>query len=354
MTIKPRVFTFNEVRDYMIEMGARPIAFQRPYATIMGSAAGGVFLSQAVFFSTTFGRQRDGWFYQTQDQWFAETMCTRREQESARKRLKQLELNGVPLWEEKLKGLPATMNYRINLAVLFKLVAAIKSDQSVQTGEYDQSVQTSEADVVQTSEAEGYRPVGPEGTDLKESQPENQQENQQEKSAPVPGDADPERSIEVEFVRMAKHSHDQHPFTDTEGYAPISDAAKRVLDIEPTPKPTPGALADAYYKGLAVDRKMVAPNTFAITCRSFKPVVGLYSEEDVRGCVGYIRSDPWYQEPGRLTTKKLMETLPEWTAAGRPDAIVPRAKSPNGTPDRVTGEGWREIGRRIVAQENSR
>jgi hypothetical protein len=54
-------------------------------------------------------RMDGGWMYKTQANITSETALTRDEQETARKRLIAL---GV--LEEELRGVPATMHYRIN------------------------------------------------------------------------------------------------------------------------------------------------------------------------------------------------------------------------------------------------
>ncbi len=87
---------------------SRPIAFQRPYAVIAGSAAGGLFLSQAVYWSDR-SQHEGGWFYTSQDEWHEQTMLKRSEQERARKELKK-----AGVLEEIRKGNPARLWYRVN------------------------------------------------------------------------------------------------------------------------------------------------------------------------------------------------------------------------------------------------
>jgi hypothetical protein len=47
---------------------------------------------------------------------------------------------------------------------------------------------------------------------------------------------------------------------------------------------------------------------------------------DVRDCVAYLQSDPFYREPGKLTVRKLCSTILEWDGAGRPEAVAPRGR----------------------------
>jgi hypothetical protein len=91
----------------LLEILDRPIAFQRSFVRLTGSINAALFLSQSMYWANRTGE--DGWFYKTQKDWEEETGLTRREQETARKILKE---KGI--LEEKLCGVPATLNFRIN------------------------------------------------------------------------------------------------------------------------------------------------------------------------------------------------------------------------------------------------
>jgi len=86
----------------------RPIAFHRPLVTITGSITAALMLSQAIYWSrrTT---EDDGWFYKTMAEWEEETGMTRREQETARAKLREL-----GFIEEERRGMPAQLHYRVN------------------------------------------------------------------------------------------------------------------------------------------------------------------------------------------------------------------------------------------------
>lgn len=90
----------------------RPVAFHPVFVEITGSVTAALMLSQAVYWSR---RTPDptGWFYKSREQWQAETGLTRREQEGARQKLKD-----TGFWEEELRGVPATMHYRIDIGKL--------------------------------------------------------------------------------------------------------------------------------------------------------------------------------------------------------------------------------------------
>jgi hypothetical protein len=101
----------------LLELFDRPIAFHRVLVTITGSVNAALMLSQAIYWSR---RTRDPqrWFYKTIEAWEAETGLTRREQETARKKLK-------PWLQTALRGVPATLHFRVNessLAESAKLV----------------------------------------------------------------------------------------------------------------------------------------------------------------------------------------------------------------------------------------
>ena len=63
-----------------------PIAYQRVFVYFAG-VTGAVFFSQAIYWSK---RTKDGWFYKTQKEWEFETGLSRKEQESARRKLKKV------------------------------------------------------------------------------------------------------------------------------------------------------------------------------------------------------------------------------------------------------------------------
>jgi hypothetical protein len=85
----------------------RPIAFHRYFVDVTKSISAALMLSQAIYWSK---RTKDdaGWFYKSQAEWQEETGLTRREQETARRRLKQCNL-----LEEKRAGNPARLFYRL-------------------------------------------------------------------------------------------------------------------------------------------------------------------------------------------------------------------------------------------------
>lgn len=121
----------SEIPD-ITDLLDRPIAFHRAFAKLAGSVNAGVMLSQGYYWSKR-TKSPAGWFYKTQDEWEAETCLSRREQETARKLLRQ-----TGFWEEDRRGNPARLYYRIdrrafNLA-LFRLAQNANQDWQERPG----------------------------------------------------------------------------------------------------------------------------------------------------------------------------------------------------------------------------
>jgi hypothetical protein len=113
----------------LLKVLSRPIAFHRCLAELTGSVTAGLMLSQAVYWMDR-TKDPDGWFWKTQDEWFDETMLSRKEQETARRRLK--ELAGGAVWQEQLRGVPAKLFYRVDMDALEALLVATKDAPIVQ------------------------------------------------------------------------------------------------------------------------------------------------------------------------------------------------------------------------------
>jgi hypothetical protein len=99
-----KVKKFHDALDDVLD---RPIAYNPAFRRITASTVAGIFLSQAWYWSKRH-KEDDGWFYKTGKEWEEETGLTRSEQETARKHCLR-----VGVMEEKLKGIPATMYYRV-------------------------------------------------------------------------------------------------------------------------------------------------------------------------------------------------------------------------------------------------
>ncbi len=94
------------MRD-ITEMLQRPIAFHRVFVNLGAGVTGAVMLSQAIYWSRRTGE--DGWFYKTQADWEDETGLTRREQETARRKL-----IAAGVLQEERRGVPAKLFFRVD------------------------------------------------------------------------------------------------------------------------------------------------------------------------------------------------------------------------------------------------
>jgi len=93
-----------------------PIPYHRVLATVGGGASAGLFLSQCWYW-TIRTTDRDMWCCRTQTEWERETGLTRREQETARRKLKA---RGV--LDQRKSGVPAKLYFRLNLKILAQLI----------------------------------------------------------------------------------------------------------------------------------------------------------------------------------------------------------------------------------------
>lgn len=96
----------------IVDLMARPIAFNRAFVDLGLGMCGAMMLSQSLYWRTR-TKNPDGWFYKSQTEWQAETGMTRREQETARRRL-----TAAGFLEEQRKGVPARLHFRVNMEVL--------------------------------------------------------------------------------------------------------------------------------------------------------------------------------------------------------------------------------------------
>lgn len=105
----------------------RPIAFHRCLAELSGSVAAGLMLSQALYWSKRTS-DADGWFWKTAEDWQEETTLTRREQETARKSLR--EIDGGNVWFEERRGVPAKLYFRLDTERLMTILIGGKVQSS--------------------------------------------------------------------------------------------------------------------------------------------------------------------------------------------------------------------------------
>lgn len=104
-------------------------------------------LSQAVYWSKR-TNEKHGWFYKTQEEWEEETGLTRREQETARRRLKE-----IGVLQEKYQGVPRKVYFRICAKALSASLTSLHESAILEcTNASDCNEQTSHAITENTTE----------------------------------------------------------------------------------------------------------------------------------------------------------------------------------------------------------
>ena len=105
-----------QVRRVFDLLGRGCVAFYPRLADLTGSVTAALLLGQCLYWTRSVTRQqpqRDGWFWKTAAEWQRETGLSRREQDSARCRLRAL-----GLLEEHRRGMPARRWFRLDLVAL--------------------------------------------------------------------------------------------------------------------------------------------------------------------------------------------------------------------------------------------
>jgi hypothetical protein len=93
----------------------QPVAYRPDLARAVGSVKAGIMLSQALSHA-----ENGGWFCKSQQEWEEETGLSRREQDTAMKKLRSL---GV--LEEKVRGIHRIIYYRVNMDKLVSLLVVL-------------------------------------------------------------------------------------------------------------------------------------------------------------------------------------------------------------------------------------
>lgn len=93
----------------MLDLLDEPIVFHRSYVPVAGGITAALFLSYAGYACESLPADTDGWFTRTQGEWERDTGLTRREQETARRQLRER-----GLLDERRVGMPAVLGFRVN------------------------------------------------------------------------------------------------------------------------------------------------------------------------------------------------------------------------------------------------
>lgn len=108
--------------DFSIKTG-NVIAYCPAFLKIKQDVKLVLFLSQVWYWSSR-TKDKEGWFYKTQDDWEKELGLTPTEQKRVREYLKK-----IGILEEQLKGLPRKVHFRLNKCKLHDLLKAKASDE---------------------------------------------------------------------------------------------------------------------------------------------------------------------------------------------------------------------------------
>lgn len=159
MSEKKPTYTTRRFHDPLDDFLDRPIAFNPAFKKITGSTVAALMLSQAWYWSKRTSDE-DGWFYKTQAEWEDETGLTRTEYETARRKLKDL---GV--MEEDLRGVPATLYYRIDKYKIYEMMG-VQIAETLQTGFHGSCKQDSMIPANINKESENTTENTTNGTDV--------------------------------------------------------------------------------------------------------------------------------------------------------------------------------------------
>ncbi len=190
--------------------GGRTIAYKTDLAHLCGSVTAGLLLSQLWYYTNQATvKERDGWFWKTAEELKAETGMGRYELEKARKTLK-----GMGLLQEELRGVPATIWYRLDKERLYALLHAYAKGTyrggeavTAPTNQFAVNQQTENAvnqqtGLVETSKPDCYKPA--DKVAIKpESIPENHRESQrQQQQTPQATDTENNESVVVSSASL--------------------------------------------------------------------------------------------------------------------------------------------------------
>jgi hypothetical protein len=133
----------------------RVVGYSPDLAKIVGGATTGLFLSQLLFLSDK-GTNPDGWVYKSEADMGKETGLSKREQQTARRKL--LSLGVIVIMRG---GFRNTYHFKVIWEKLYQVIAGIKRPQNVPTekGERTQTVSTEPVQTVPTQPPEWQQNV---------------------------------------------------------------------------------------------------------------------------------------------------------------------------------------------------
>lgn len=130
----PRVSSPDELKQLIVTLGCRPIAFIPAYARIPGLDVNcALMLSQMIYWSPR-TKGQDGWIYKTRDKWSEETGLGLRQIDLARKKLRS-----CGILHERLQDVPARRYYRVDFATLASLLVNLDFPEQANKTDRDSS-----------------------------------------------------------------------------------------------------------------------------------------------------------------------------------------------------------------------
>jgi len=106
----------------------RPIAFHPIFADLTGSVKAAIMLSQAFYWQSR--NETGGWWFKTQQAWWHETRLSRREQDSARKILRDL-----GFMQEKRSGVPAKLYFWVDYEAIGAEISSLHKSAKLSMAE---------------------------------------------------------------------------------------------------------------------------------------------------------------------------------------------------------------------------
>ena len=116
----------------------KPIAFYPQLAKALGGIEEAIFIQQLYYWSDK-SKNKEGWIYKSKKEWEDETTLTKYQQDRIVKKLKNKKIIEV-----KLKGVPATLHYKLNIQMLQKAITRCWETRQLDIGKVDNSYMVTE------------------------------------------------------------------------------------------------------------------------------------------------------------------------------------------------------------------
>ena len=95
----------------------RPVAYHADLARLTGNPCAAIMLSQGMYWQGIAESRGEEWFFVTGQEWEIQTGLSRKNQETARTRMREM-----GFWAEKLQGVPARLYFKIDVQILAELL----------------------------------------------------------------------------------------------------------------------------------------------------------------------------------------------------------------------------------------